>query len=104
MVDKINLLDYNREDLAQFFIERGEKAFRATQIIQWLHQYGVTSFAEMTNLSKALRQELEEIAEIKMPTVLLREDSRDGTCKWLLQLEQGNSIETVFIPEPGRGT
>lgn len=104
MTDKVNLLNYNREDLAQFFVERGEKAFRATQIIQWLHQYGVTSFSEMTNLSKALRQELEEIAEVKMPTVLLRENSRDGTCKWLLQLEQGNSIETVFIPEPGRGT
>ena len=104
MADKINLLDYNREDLGQFFADRGEKAFRATQIIQWIHQYGVTCFADMTNLSKALRQELEDIAEIKMPTVLLRQDSRDGTCKWLLQLEQGNSIETVFIPEPGRGT
>jgi len=104
MADKIDLLDYNRADLTQFFVERGEKAFRATQIIQWLHQYGVTSFSEMTNLSKALRQELEEIAEVKMPTVLIRENSRDGTCKWLLQLEQGNSIETVFIPEPGRGT
>lgn len=104
MTDKINLLNYNREDLGQFFVERGEKAFRATQIIQWLHQYGVASFAEMTNLSKALREELQEIAEVKMPTVLIREKSRDGTCKWLSQLEQGNSIETVFIPEPGRGT
>ena len=69
MANKIILLDYNREDLAQFFIERGEKAFRATQIIQWPHQYGVASFTETTNLSKALRQELEEMTEVKMPRV-----------------------------------
>ena len=102
--EKINLLDFNSEDLKAFFLERGEKPFRATQIIKWIHQFGVDNFDEMSNVSKALREELKNIAEIRAPEVAIDDKSEDGTHKWLIRLDDGNCIETVFIPEDGRGT
>jgi 23S rRNA (adenine2503-C2)-methyltransferase len=104
MSDKINLLDLNRADMEAFFTDMGEKSFRAKQVIQWLHQYAVSDFADMTNLSKDLRARLEEKAEIRVPEVLVDQASSDGTHKWLLKLDSGNSVETVFIPEKTRGT
>ncbi len=102
--EKINLLDFTSEDLKAFFLERGEKPFRATQIIKWIHQHGVDNFDDMSNVSKALREELKEIAEIRAPEVAIDDKSIDGTHKWLIRLDDGNCIETVFIPEDGRGT
>ena len=102
--EKINLLDFTSEKLKAFFLERGEKPFRATQIIKWIHQHGVKDFSEMTNVSKALRAELEAIAEVKPLEVAIDNQSADGTRKWLLRLADGNCIETVFIPEDDRGT
>lgn len=102
--EKINLLDYTSEDLKAFFLERGEKPFRATQIIKWIHQHGVNNFDEMSNVSKALREELASIAEIRAPEIAIDDKSKDGTHKWLLRLDDGNCIEAVFIPEDGRGT
>ena len=102
--EKINLLDYTSEDLKAFFLERGEKPFRATQIIKWIHQHGVDNFDDMTNVSKALREELSGFAEIRAPEIAIDDKSNDGTHKWLLRLDDGNCIETVFIPEEGRGT
>jgi 23S rRNA (adenine2503-C2)-methyltransferase len=101
---KINLLDFNRADMEAFFVEHGEKAFRASQVMQWIHQHGVTDFEKMSNISKALRARLAEIAEIRLPEVIVDQASNDGTHKWLLRLDSGNSIETVFIPEGSRGT
>lgn len=101
---KINLLDFSRADMETFFVEHGEKAFRASQVIQWIHQHGVTDFEQMSNISKALRARLAEIAEIRLPEVIVDQASIDGTHKWLLRLDSGNSIETVFIPEGSRGT
>ncbi len=101
---KINLLDFTSDKLKAFFLDRGEKPFRATQIIKWIHQHGVSSFDDMTNVSKALRAELAEISEIKSLEIAIDDESTDGTRKWLLRLEDGNCIETVFIPEDGRGT
>ena len=101
---KVNLLDFTTEKLKDFFIEKGEKPFRATQIIKWMHQYCVDDFDQMTNVSKALRHELQKFAEIRAPEVVLDKASSDGTHKWLLRLEDGNCIETVFIPEKDRGT
>ena len=101
---KINLLDFTSDKLKAFFLERGEKPFRATQIIKWIHQHGVSNFDDMTNVSKALRAELAEISEIKALEIAIDNESKDGTRKWLLRLEDGNCIETVFIPEDGRGT
>jgi len=104
MPTKVNLLNFSRADMEVFFAEMGEKPFRAKQVIQWLHQYGVDRFDAMTNLSKALRAKLEEVAEIRTPEVLIDQASADGTHKWLLKLDNGNSVETVFIPEKNRGT
>ena len=101
---KINLLDFTSDKLKAFFLERGEKPFRATQIIKWIHQHGVSNFDDMTNVSKALRAELAEVSEIKPLEIAIDNESADGTRKWLLRLEDGNCIETVFIPENGRGT
>ncbi|MCK5812781.1 MAG: 23S rRNA (adenine(2503)-C(2))-methyltransferase RlmN [Cocleimonas sp.] len=101
---KVNLLDFTTEKLKDFFIEKGEKPFRATQIIKWMHQYCVDDFEQMTNVSKTLRSELQKFAEIRAPEVVLDQASSDGTHKWLLRLEDGNCIETVFIPEKDRGT
>ena len=104
MSTKVNLLDLNRADMESFFAGLGEKAFRAKQVIQWLHQYGVDDFAAMTNLSKVLRARLEELAEIRTPEIVVDQAAADGTHKWLLKLDNGNSVETVFIPEKTRGT
>ncbi|MEJ2141903.1 MAG: 23S rRNA (adenine(2503)-C(2))-methyltransferase RlmN [Gammaproteobacteria bacterium] len=102
--DKVNLLNLDKPGLEAFFTDMGEKAFRATQVMQWIYQFGVSDFDEMTNLGKALRQKLKEIAEISVPSIVSQQDSDDGTIKWALQLDGGNNIETVFIPEDGRGT
>jgi len=101
---KINLLNLSRRDMETFFVEMGEKPFRATQMLKWLHQYAVHDFDEMTNLSKSLRSRLKEIAEIRVPRIVMDQKSDDGTHKWVLEIDSGNHIETVFIPEQGRGT
>ncbi len=90
--------------MAAFFQRLGEKPFRANQVIQWLHQYGVDNFQEMTNLSKDLRAKLEEAACIKAPCIVLDAQSDDGTRKWVLEMDSGNHVEMVFIPERDRGT
>lgn len=100
----VNLLDFSREKLTQYFIDQGEKPFRATQVVKWLHQQGVADVHEMTNLSKSLRQWLAEYSSIKAPEVVVEQKSSDGTRKWLLRLDDGNCIEAVFIPEDDRGT
>lgn len=101
---KTNLLDLDRDGLAAFFAELGEKPFRAQQLMQWMHQNGVDDFEAMTNLSKALRERLLAQAEVRGPKVVLDQASADGTHKWLLRLDDGQCIETVFIPEKDRGT
>lgn len=104
MNTKVNLLDLNLEKMKQFFVELGEKPFRAQQVIQWIHQFGVTDMSAMSNLSLNLREKLAEVAEIRLPEIVTSQQSADGTRKWLLKLSCGNSVETVFIPEAARGT
>lgn len=104
MPDKVNLLDYNYQDLRDFFAQLDEKPFRAQQLLQWLHQKGVKDFSQMSNFSKRLQQNLAQRAEIRLPAVERFHCSKDGTAKWLLKLDCGNCIETVFIPEARRGT
>lgn len=104
MNTKANLLDFNLEKMKRFFIENGEKPFRAQQVIQWIHQYGVTDINAMTNLSLALREKLAQLAEVRLPEIIASQESSDGTRKWLLKLSCGNSVETVYIPEAERGT
>jgi 23S rRNA (adenine2503-C2)-methyltransferase len=100
----LNLINLNHQQLTDFIQDLGEPAYRATQLIKWIHQQGITDFNLMTNLSKNLRSKLIETAEIKLPEVILKKESTDGTCKWLLKMTDRNAIETVFIPEKTRGT
>lgn len=102
--EKVNLLNFDRHGLESYFSEIGEKPFRAAQLLKWIYQFGVDDFAEMSNFSKSLREKLSDIAEIKLPEIVAEQLSDDGTVKWLLRLDSGNSIETVFIPENDRGT
>lgn len=101
---KLNLLNLDRRELATFFDSLGEKSFRADQLFKWIHQLGVSDFQQMNNLSKNLRDKLEECAEIVQLEVMVDEVSSDGTRKWVLQMSDGNRIETVYIPETERGT
>ena len=101
---KINLLGYDLAHMKAFFTEIGEKPFRAVQVLKWIHQFGVDDFAQMTNVSQALRNKLADIAQIKAPEIIMEQKASDGTIKWLMRLDGGNSIETVYIPEDNRGT
>jgi 23S rRNA (adenine2503-C2)-methyltransferase len=101
---RINLLDLDEVRMRSFFESIGEKPYRAAQVLKWIYHQGVTDFEQMTNLSLALRQGLPRLAEIQAPTVLREQVSVDGTTKWLMGFGGGNAVETVFIPEPNRGT
>ena len=101
---KTNLLGFSASKLGDFFEEIGEKRFRATQIIKWIHQMGECDLDQMTNISKDLRERLKSIAEIKLPEVVSCQDSVDGTRKWLIKVDGGSCIEMVYIPERERGT
>ncbi|KGE04992.1 23S rRNA (adenine(2503)-C(2))-methyltransferase RlmN [Pseudohaliea rubra] len=101
---KVNLLGMPRPWLASWFEEIGEKAFRAQQLLKWMHHEGVTDFAAMTNLSKALRDRLAAIAEVRPPEVASQSDSTDGTRKWLVRVDGGALVETVLIPDGDRAT
>jgi 23S rRNA (adenine2503-C2)-methyltransferase len=101
---KTNLLDLNRAGLEAFFRARGEKGFRAAQVMKWIHGRGVVDFDAMTDLGKGLRAGLRDDAEIRLPEIVADQHSDDGSRKWLLRLWDGNCIESVFIPEDGRGT
>ena len=90
--------------MEKFFAELGEKRFRSRQVLQWIYQRNVTELDRMTDLSKALRQKLKSITRFALPEIVSQRLSRDGTCKWLLKLRDGNCIETVYIPEKERGT
>ena len=100
----INLLDLDQVRLREFFTSVGESAFRAEQAMKWIYHNGVTDFSSMTNLGNSLRQRLEQIATVTPPRILEEKTSVDGTVKWLMACGAGNAIETVFIPEPARGT
>jgi 23S rRNA (adenine2503-C2)-methyltransferase len=100
----VNLLDFDAERLAGFFTEIGEKPFRARQVMRWIHQFGQAEFENMSDLSKDLRTKLLSSALVQAPSVMADSTATDGTRKWLLSVGAANGIETVFIPETGRGT
>lgn len=102
-----NLLELDRAGLERFFEEvLGEKRYRAHQVMKWIHHRYVTDFDQMTDLGKALRAKLREHAEVVAPNVVFDKPSADGTHKWLLAMDADgrNAVETVFIPDKGRGT
>ena len=99
-----NLLDFDAASLQRHFAEMGEKPFRATQVLRWIHQRGVADFAAMTDVAKSLREKLSASARIEAPQVVGDGVSEDGTRKWLIKVDGANAVEAVFIPEVRRGT
>ncbi len=99
-----NLFGLDREQLRACFAEMGEKPFRADQVMQWIYRRTADDFDLMTNISKDLRTKMKERFVIKHPELVTEQVSQDGTRKWVLRLDGGNAIETVFIPEDDRGT
>jgi 23S rRNA (adenine2503-C2)-methyltransferase len=106
--DKINLVGLSREDLRAVLIENGtpekQAKMRAGQIWQWIYQWGVRDFTQMTNLGKAYREELDAKFEARIPEVVSKQVSEDGTRKYLVRINGGHEVEVVYIPEEGRGT
>jgi len=100
----LNLFGMPRSDLERMFADMGEKPFRARQIMRWIYGRSMFELNEMTDLSRVLRERLAGSVVIQMPEILAREDAVDGVIKWQLQAGAGQAIETVFIPEEGRGT
>ncbi|KZD10531.1 23S rRNA (adenine(2503)-C(2))-methyltransferase RlmN [Oceanibaculum pacificum] len=101
---RTNLVGMDRAEMAAAFAEMGLPAFRMKQVWNWVYHRGVTDFEAMTNIAKELRGRLAENFRIARPTVVTEQKSTDGTIKWLLRFEDGNEVETVFIPEEDRGT
>ncbi len=99
-----NLLDLDPAQLIAYCAELGEKPFRAKQLQRWIHQFGASDFDSMTDLAKSLREKLKTRAHIVAPAVISDHTSSDGTRKWLVDVGNGNAVETVFIPEENRGT
>jgi 23S rRNA (adenine2503-C2)-methyltransferase len=100
----INLLGLDLQGLHAQALAWGEKPFRATQLMRWVHQRGVSDFSEMSDLAKSFRAHLSEHCAVQTMPVVQDHVSNDGTRKWLFDVGQGNAIETVFIPETDRGT
>jgi len=104
-VGRVNLLDLDRAGMESFFADTlGEQRYRAHQVMKWIHHRHVTDFNDMTDLGKALREKLVQHAEVRVPQIQFEKPSNDGTHKWLLAMDGSNAIETVFIPDKGRGT
>ncbi len=101
---RTNLLGFTLPELTDWFGGIGQKPFRARQVFRWIHQRGAADFDAMTDLAKALREQLRELAEVRAPAILSEHRSADGTVKWLFDVGVGNGIEAVYIPEDDRGT
>lgn len=101
---KINLNGLSQPELIDWLETKGEKPYRAQQLMQWIYGKGVSNFVEMTNISKSFRDHLTEQAYVAELKLVVRQDSRDGTHKYLFELEDGNRIESVFMPTERRTT
>ena len=101
---RTNLLDLDAAAMHAWCVAEGEKPFRGTQLMQWIHRAGVSDFDAMTTLAKSLRERLEEKAEVRTMTPISDHTSQDGTRKWLLDAGERNAVEMVYIPETSRGT
>ncbi|MES9993050.1 MAG: 23S rRNA (adenine(2503)-C(2))-methyltransferase RlmN [Candidatus Thiodiazotropha sp.] len=100
----INLLDLDLQGMESFFLGLGSKAFHGRNVFKWIHKHGVTDFDAMTDISKRLRQQLQRQARIELPQLVYEQPASDGTRKWVLELGDGQRIETVLIPDDGRNT
>ncbi|MEN8139800.1 MAG: 23S rRNA (adenine(2503)-C(2))-methyltransferase RlmN [Thermodesulfobacteriota bacterium] len=104
MSNLTDLRDFSRQQLVDWVASLGLPAFRAKQLLAWLHRPGIADFSQMTNLSKELRLQLQELAQLSEPEVAAREVSADGTRKYGLTLADGAVIESVLIPDDERLT
>jgi len=102
--EKINLMGLSLPRMQAFFVDIGEKPFRASQVLKWIHQRGVIDIDAMTDISKPLREKMKVLAEIRVPEITQELRSADGSCKWIVKVTSGSSVEMVYIPEAGRGT
>ena len=103
-LDAVNLLDFDLDGLAVHCERLGEKRFRAVQLFRWIHQRGARDFDQMSDLAKSLRAKLASGSVIRPLAILSEHRSADGTVKWLFDVGAGDAVESVFIPEEGRGT
>jgi 23S rRNA (adenine2503-C2)-methyltransferase len=101
---KPNVKDLSKEPFTSYLKERGQPSYRAAQVWQWLYQKRAVTFDEMSNLSVALRRQLTEDFSISRPRIARQSESRDGTVKFLFELADGETIESVLIPEAKRLT
>ena len=101
---KIDLKNLNPSELERFITSFGKERYRSVQILRWLYQKGVHSIEEMTNLSKNFREELSQVSYISTLHPIRVEQAKDGTKKFLFQLEDGNRIESVLIADKARLT
>ncbi len=101
---RVNLLGLDRQQMERFFVDLGEKKFRAHQVLKWIHHAGVIDIDAMTNLGKGLREKLCRVAEVRPPEIVSQQDSEDGTRKWAIRVEGGGLVETVLIPSGDRAT
>jgi 23S rRNA (adenine2503-C2)-methyltransferase len=103
--ERVNLLGLPRAPLEAFVAQRlGAKPFRARQLMKWIYRRGADDFSAMSDLAQEFRAQLREVAEITVPQIVTEQVSSDGTRKWMLRMDQVQGIETVYIPEPDRGT
>lgn len=104
-VEKVNLVGLDKKGIEEFFTERLDtKAFHGRNVLKWIHKHGVTDFEAMTDIPKSLRAELAEVAEVDIPDIVFEQPSLDGTRKWIIELNDGQRIETVYIPDGKRST
>jgi 23S rRNA (adenine2503-C2)-methyltransferase len=101
---RVNLLGLTLPQMEQFFLDIGEKRFRAQQMLKWIHHAGVIDINEMTNLGKVLREKLQDLCVVQPPEIVTQEDSVDGTRKWAIRVGGGGLVEAVLIPEANRAT
>ncbi len=93
----INLYSYSLPKLENLMLSIGQKKFRATQLFKWIYEKGVINFDEMSDISLSFREELKKNYFLKIPKIYTKQISSDGTIKLLLELEDGNKIETVLM-------
>ncbi|TBN41992.1 23S rRNA (adenine(2503)-C(2))-methyltransferase RlmN [Paracoccus subflavus] len=105
---RVNIIGLTRDQLRQALIDAGtpekQARMRVGQVWQWVYHWGVRDFAQMSNLAKDYRALLAERFEISLPEIVTHQISADGTRKYLVRIAGGHEVETVYIPEEGRGT
>jgi len=99
-----DLLGMGPAELEAAVVAAGLPKFRARQLWRWVWRHGLTSFEEMSDLGKPVRQAFADMFTLDRPAVTRRLTSSDGTIKWLLRFPDGNEAETVYIPDKDRGT